>query len=138
MKFCDNCSMRTAFLGLLFLVAAAFAADADLASGYAGEWKSGSSGNGGTLHFALQKDGVDWKGTAGFALDGTEVPCTMRTIKIAGNKVELVYEFEVQGTVLRSTQKGEWKDNEFRGTYETATADGQGIDAGTWSAKKKT
>jgi hypothetical protein len=122
---------------MLFLLVAAFAADTGLVGGYAGEWKSGSSGNGGPIRFVLENTGGAWKSTASFSLDGTEVPCTMRTVKIADNKIELVYEFEVQGTVLRSTQKGEWKDGEFHGTYETATADGQGIDAGTWSAKRK-
>ena len=129
--------MRIVLMGMLLLLAAAFAADTNLAGGYAGEWKSGASGNGGPLRFVLENAGGDWNGSAAFALDGTDVPCTMRTMKIADNKIEQVYEFEVQGTVLRSTQKGEWKDGEFRGTYETATVDGQGVDAGTWSAKRK-
>ena len=39
---------------------------------------------------------------------------------------------------LAGGYSGEWKDMEFRGSYSTATADGQGIDQGTWSAKRKT
>jgi hypothetical protein len=129
--------MRFLLISVLLLAASSLAADRDLAGGYSGEWKSTASEYGGTLRFVLENDGGVWKGTASFTMEGTEVPCTMRTVKVQDGKIELVYEFETQGTLLRSTQKGEWKDLEFRGSYSTATADGQGIDQGTWSAKRK-
>jgi len=133
----DNCFMRTLLLGMVFLLAAAFAADSDLAGAYAGEWNSGSSGNGGAIRFALENSGGAWKGTVSFSLDGAEVPCTMRTVKLQDGKVELVYDFALQGISLRSAVKGEWKDKEFRGTYETTTSDGSAVDSGSWSAKRK-
>jgi hypothetical protein len=129
--------MRTFLLGLLLLLATAFAADRDLAGGYIGEWKSGSSGNGGAIRFTLEPAGDARKGTVSFSLDGAEVPCTIRTLKLQDGKIELVYDFEVQNTGLRSSLKGTGTASEFRGTYETATADGQGVDAGTWTAKRK-
>ena len=130
--------MRTVLFGMLLLLAAAFAADRDLAGGYTGEWQSKSSGNSGTIRFTLEPAGDAWKGTAGFALDGSEVACTVRTLKVQDGKIELSYDFVIQDLALRSTQKGEWKAGEFHGTYETTTADGsQAIDAGTWSAKRK-
>ena len=129
--------MRILWILVFLLAASSLAADRDLAGGYSGEWKSTASGNGGTVRFVLENEGGAWKGTAAFTLDGTEVPCTMRTVKVQDGKIELVYEFDAQGTLLRSTQKGEWKDVEFRGSYSTATADGQSIDQGTWSAKRK-
>ena len=131
-------AMRTLWIGTLLLAISSFAADRDLAGGYSGEWKSTATAYSGALRFVLENQGGTWKGTASFTLDGAEVPCTIRTVKIQDGKIELVYEFEAQGTVLRSTQTGEWKDMEFRGSYSTATADGQGIDQGTWSAKRKT
>jgi hypothetical protein len=124
-------------LGLLFLVVGAFAADTDLAGGYVGGWQSGSSGNGGAIRFVLERSGGAWKGSVAFTLEGAEVPCTMRTVKLQDGKVELVYDFDLQGFSLRSTVKGEWKDKEFRGSYETTMSDGSVVDAGTWSAKRK-
>jgi hypothetical protein len=129
--------MRTFLLGLVLLLATAFAADRDLAGGYTGEWKSGASGDGGAIRFTLEPAGDAWKGTVSFTMAGTEVPCTMRTVKLKDGKVELVYDFDVQNTGLRSTVTGNWNATEFRGTYETAVVDGQGADAGTWSAKRK-
>jgi hypothetical protein len=129
--------MRTFLFGLVLLLATAFAADRDLAGGYVGEWKSGSSGNGGAIRFALEPVGDSWKGTVTFALDGTEVPCTMRTVKVKDGKIELIYDFEVQNTSLRSDVTGTWNATEFRGTYETSVVDGQGVDSGSWSAKRK-
>jgi hypothetical protein len=129
--------MRTILFGMVLLFATAFAADRDLAGGYVGEWKSGASGNAGAIRFTVESAGDAWKGTAAFSLDGAEVPCTIRTLKLQDGKIELVYDFEIQNTGLRSTQKGTWSGSEFRGTYETATVDGQGVDSGTWSAKRK-
>ena len=129
--------MRTFLLGLVLLLATAFAADRDLAGGYIGEWKSGPSENRGAIRFTLEPAADAWKGTVSFSLDGAEVPCTIRTLKLQDGKIELVYDFEVQNTGVRSTVTGTWNASEFRGTYETATSDGQGVDSGTWTAKRK-
>ena len=134
---CDNCTMRTVLLGMLFLLVVAFAVDTDLAGGFAGEWKSASSGNGGAIRFTLENAGGAWKSTVAFGLDGAEVQCAMRSVKLQDGKVELVYDFEVQGIALRSTVKGDWNGTEFRGGYETTTPDGSGVDSGSWSAKRK-
>ncbi len=129
--------MRRVLFAVVLLMAAAFAADRDLAGGFAGEWKSGNSGNSGTIHFTLENSGGTWKSTFGFVLDGAEVPCTMRTVKVQEGKVELVYDSDVQSTVIRTTAKGEWTGAEFHGTYATATADAnEVVDSGTWTAKR--
>jgi hypothetical protein len=129
--------MRTFLLGLVLLLATAFAADRDLAGGYTGEWKSGASGDGGAIRFTLESAADVWKGTVSFTLAGAEVPCTIRTLKLQDGKFELIYDFELQNTGLRSSLKGTGTATEFRGTYETTTSDGQGVDSGTWSAKRK-
>jgi hypothetical protein len=129
--------MRTIMMAAMLLAAALWAADKDLEGGYAGEWKSGASGNGGAIRFTLEPAGSAWKGTVVFALDGTDVPCTMRSVKLQDGKVELVYDFDVQNYSLRSKVSGAWNGSEFRGAYETTSVDGsQSVDAGTWSAKR--
>ena len=127
--------MRTLLFGTVLLLVSAFAADRDLTGPFAGEWKSGSSGNGGAIHFTLREGGAS---DIGFTLDGAEVPCKTVTFKLQDGKILLAYDFEAQGYTLRSTLKGEWKDGAFSGTYDTGLGDGsQGVDAGSWTAKRK-
>jgi hypothetical protein len=131
--------MRQTIACLLLLIVGASAADKDLAGAYSGEWKSAASGNGGAIRFTLEAlPGSGWKSVLTFALDGADVPTTMREVKLRDGKLELSYDFEVQGVTARSNVKGEWNGTEFRGQYETSTADGsQSVDSGTWSAKPK-
>ena len=124
----------------LFFLAAGLAADRDLPGKYAGEWKSGGSGNGGAIRFTLESAaGGAWKSELSFALDGGEVKTTMREVKLQDGKIELAYDFDVQGTTLRSRIKGEWNGKEFRGQYQTTvTADAsQAVDSGTWNAVRE-
>lgn len=124
---------------LLVLIAAAFAADRDLAGRFAGEWKSASSENGGAFQFALNpQEDATWKCDLTFLLDSGEVKTVMREVKLQDGKLELAYDFDVQGTTVRSRVKGAWDGGAFRGTYETTVSDGsQQVDSGTWSAARK-
>jgi hypothetical protein len=82
--------------------------------------------------------GGDWKSTVGFTLDGTEVRCTPRTTKFQDGKLDLAYDFEIQGVSLRSKLKGEWTGTEMKGSYETDTTDGsQNVDSGSWTVTRK-
>src|SRR5882757_8353933 len=99
--------MRQIAICLMLAVFAGIAADRDLAGRYAGEWKSGASGNGGAIRFALEAAGGGaWKSDLTFALDGADVKTTMREVKVQDGKIELVYDFEVQGVTARSRVKG--------------------------------
>jgi len=130
--------MRKLSMIVLVLMAAALAADRDLAGRFAGEWTSGSSGNGGPIQFALEQAGAAWKCDLTFGLDNGEVKTTMREVKLQDAKLELVYDFEVQGAALRSRVKGEWDGMAFRGKYETTSSDGsQQIDSSSWTVSRK-
>ena len=120
---------------MMLLVLAGFCADRDLAGRYTGEWKSGSSGNGGALRMTLEAvpDGT-WKCEAGFTLDGAEIKTATHEIKLQDSKLDLSYDFEVQGARLRSRMTGAWDGSVFKGRYETSIIDGDAVDAGTWSA----
>jgi hypothetical protein len=120
------------------LLAAALAADRDLAGKFAGEWRSAGGGNGGDIRFTLEPsaDAV-WKCELSFGLMGESVKTTMRSAKLKDSKVDLTYDFDVAGTVLRSHVTGEWKDDAFRGEYQTTSVgDGAAVDSGTWSATR--
>ena len=124
---------------VLIVIAAASAADRDLAGRFAGEWKSATSENGGTIQFALDpQDGSAWKCDLTFSLSNGEVKTVMREVKLQNGKIELAYDFDVEGTTLRSRVKGEWDGDAFRGKYETTVSDGsQQVDSGAWSASRK-
>ena len=126
--------MRRIGLCLAILLAAAFAADPGLAGRYAGDWKSGASGSGGALQFALDGPRDEtWKCDLTFSLDGAEVRTTMREVKVQEKRIELTYDFDAGGAALRSHVSGEWDGAKFRGQYET-TMGGVQVDAGTWTA----
>jgi len=130
--------MRELVVCLLLAAFAGIAADRDLSGRYEGEWKS-ASGNGGAIRFTLDAGtGGVWKADLMFTLDGADVKTTMREVKLQDGKIELAYDFNVQGLTARSRVKGEWNGTAFRGQYETTLVDGgQTVDGGTWSAAKQ-
>src|SRR5579864_1954473 len=125
--------MRQLTVFLLVLLTAAIAADRDLAGKHAGEWKGASGG--GAIRFTLETgaDGV-WKCDLSFALGDADVKTTMREVKVKDSKVELTYDFDVQGITARSHVTGEWNGTSFSGTYQTTLPDGSTLDSGTWNA----
>jgi hypothetical protein len=126
------------YICLLLAVFAAFGAG-DFAGTYTGEWKSDGSGNGGAIRFTLTPaSGGPWKSDLTFGLDGGDVKTIMREVKVEDDKIELVYDFDVQGTTLRSHIKGQWNGTAFKGSYQTTTPTGSAaVDSGSWSAVRK-
>jgi hypothetical protein len=131
--------MTRLMTGLLVLIVAAFAADRDLAGRFAGEWKSDSSGSGGTIQFVLTpQEGAAWKSDLTFSLNNDEVKTVMREVKLQDGKIELTYDFEAQGATLRSHVKGDWDGKAFHGKYETTvTGSSDPVDNGSWTASRR-
>jgi hypothetical protein len=128
--------MRYFMVPLLLLVWIAQAADRDLAGRYAGEWKSNNSGASGSVRISLEPStGGTWKCEVTFTLEGEEVRTIMRSAKLEQSKLDVAYDFTVQGTSLRSHIIGTWNGKAFDGQYQTtAVESGAAIDDGTWSA----
>jgi hypothetical protein len=128
--------MRRFSIWLVLLVLAGYGADRDLAGRYAGEWKS-DSGNGGAIRMTLEAatDGT-WKCEASFTLDGADVKPTTHQIKLQDSKLDVSYDFDVQGANLRSHMTAEWNGSAFKGHYETTVIGGDAVDAGSWSASR--
>lgn len=128
--------MRALAFALLFLATlAVVAAAADEPSGiYNGEY-TGASGGGGKIHIEIQKaaDG-EWKCSVSFTIQEQDVSTKMKTVKVQGIKVELRYEFELQGYRLESVLNGELKGRVLEGKYQTTAADGTPVSEGTWKA----
>jgi hypothetical protein len=105
---------------------------ADLAGDYKGTWSGAASGD---FHIVLTHAGDDWKAEVSFSMGGDEVHTKIVSVKVDGNKLNLVYQYDLQGTQLQSAIVGELKDKKIEGTYKATTvADGSDVDEGTWSA----
>ena len=109
------------------------------AAGLAGTYKgtySGSSGASGDFVVSLtQADNGEWKSEVTFTLGGQDVKTKITSLKVDGAKVKIVYEFDLQGTVLESTVTGELNEGTLGGDYHTkVVADGSAVDEGSWKA----
>ncbi len=77
-----------------------------------------------------------WKCEASFFLDGAEIKTTTHQIKLQDSKLDVSYDFEIEGAALRSHMTAEWSGGTFSGRYETTLIGGDAVDAGTWTASR--
>ena len=114
--------------------AAAASAQPALAGKYAGEWK-GKEESSGALRINLKQDATGaWTADATFTFEGNEVPAKTKSLVIVDEKVELVFEWSVQGTTGQSKLTGELKDNKLAGKYDSNVA--EAASSGTWSVTR--
>jgi hypothetical protein len=114
--------------------AAKAAATATLQGKYAGEWK-GQEESTGALKLSFKQDAAGaWTAEAAFTFDGAEIPAKTKSVKIEGAKVELVFEWNVQGTSGRSSLKGELKGDTIEGKYDSNVA--EAASSGSWKVKR--
>ncbi|MBI5689853.1 MAG: hypothetical protein HZC55_07110 [Verrucomicrobia bacterium] len=111
--------------------AAAKQSVATIAAGeYAGTWKA-TNESGGALRLKLKNESsTGWSGEASFTFDGANIPAKVTSIKVDGAKLELVFEWEIQGTPGKSRLSGEWKEGRLKGKYDSTPAEAAG--EGTW------
>jgi len=129
--------MRRLIVLAVLAALAGVCADRDLAGSYVGEWKSGASGASGVYRMKLSQGAEGkWACDASFMLEGSEVKTTLHQILVKDSKIDVSYDFEIQGAGLRTRMTGEWNGNAFLGKYETSLAGGDGVDSGTWSAAR--
>lgn len=122
--------MRTSVLclaAMLCLVAA------DLAGTYKGSWSGGANGD---FRITLEPAGSgEWKADIVFTMGIDEVKTKVKSVKVDGSKLDVVYDFDLQGNALESTVTGQLTGKTLEGTYKTkAVADGSPVDEGTWKA----
>ncbi len=113
-------AMAVMAIGVMALPAAA---DDKLAAGsYKGTYTGG--GGSGDIHLTLKADGKGGlTAEVGFTIEGAEVAGAITTLKINGAKIQLVYDFDLQGAKLQSAIEGTLSGKTLGGTYKTS-ADG--------------
>ena len=121
--------MKTSLIAAALLFSALLAAQDTIPAGtYRGQW-NGANG-GGDIHITL-RDGAQPE--IGFTIGGQEVACKVLSFKADGAKFKLVYEFDLQGTLLQSATEATVKGKTIEGAYKTTAGD-QAVDGGTWKA----
>lgn len=111
--------------------AAAATAKPALAGKFTGEWK-GKEDSSGALRITFKQDDAGaWSAEAAFTFEGNEVPVKTKSLKVEGEKVEVVFEWQIQGTNGQSKLTGELKGNKLEGKYDSNVA--EAASSGTWS-----
>ena len=106
-----------------------------LAGNYAGKWTSTADTSGG-LNLTLKQDGPGpWIAEAMFTFDGTEVPTQVKSVQVDGARVQLVFDWVVDGTAGQSKLTGELKGDKLLGAYESSGA--AGASKGTWTVTRR-
>lgn len=109
-------------------------ATAIAAGDYTGTWKA-TNESGGALRLKLKNEAASgWAGEASFTFDGTNIPAKVTSIKVDGSKLELVFEWEIQGTPGKSRLFGEWQEGRLKGKYDSTPAEAAG--EGTWEVAR--
>lgn len=100
---------------------------------YAGKWQ-GASGASGEFRLTLtQAEEGKWTAEVSFAFGGQDVKCKVKSVRVEGEQVGVVYSFDLQGFELESTIEGKAAGNRLEGSYKTrALADGSTVDEGAW------
>jgi hypothetical protein len=122
-------------LVLLVLAMTSFAQDKLTPGVYKGTW-SGPSG-GGDFIVTVKNDGKGGlTADLSFTVGGEAAVGKVASSKVDGAKVEIVYDFDVQGTKLQTSTQGTLSGKTLSGTYKS-TAEGQTIDEGTWKTSSQ-
>src|SRR5579884_2545859 len=122
--------MRTAVAALAIAGFVLTASAADLSGTYKGTWSGGQANGDITMTFRATAEGPA-KADVSFTISGQDVKCNVKSVKMDGSKLEIVYEFDLGDIKLQSTATGEVKDKVLEGTYKTKSlADGSAVDEG--------
>ncbi len=119
----------------LFTIAILSFLTAQVPGAYTGTWSSAANGGGGKLMLTFDAEALS---SASFSLQGQDVKTKPISIKKDGDSVEFVFEYTLDGNVLRSKMQGTASPLGVKGKYKSTTADGTTpVDEGTWEVTLK-
>jgi len=125
------------YIPCIALAITLFAAEKDLAGVYTGKW-SGSSGAAGDVRIALTLSDGRLKPNVMFTMGSTQVKTKVTRVAVDGMKLEMKYEFDLNGVRLESTIRGTLSGEVLEGRYSTKSlADGSAADEGEWKATRQ-
>src|SRR3982751_1933931 len=117
--------MRT--IALLLLATLSLAAAEERR--FTGNWSSDNSGTSGSIKMNLKATPED--SDVSFTLSGYDVKTKVKTLKMDNGRLEMTYEFDIQGNKLLSTVTAGIDADKLDGKYSTkALADGSAVDSG--------
>ena len=118
----------------MILVAGLAAAEDKVGAGtYKGTWAGGGSGD---FQLTLASDGKGgFTAQVMFTMGEEKVPCKTTSLKVEGDSLKVVYQFDLAGNKLQSAVEGKLKGKTIEGTYRTTMPGGDdAVDQGTWKA----
>ena len=96
---------------------------------FTGNWSSDNSGTSGSIKMSLKSTPEDSE--VSFTLSGYDVKTKVKTLKMEDGRLEMSYEFDLQGNKLLSTITASIDADKLDGKYSTkALADGSAVDSG--------
>jgi hypothetical protein len=110
------------------------AAKPSIAGHYSGKWQS-TADAAGDVRITLKQDGATWVAEVTFTFEGAEIPTKMKTVEVDGAKIQLVYDWAIQGTTGQSKLSGELTGDTLHGKFEGKSS--EGTTTGTWTVKRK-
>jgi len=121
---------------LLFSTAALFTCLlAQAPGGYSGSWTSNATGGAGKLTLSFTNEALS---SATFSFQDQDVITKPISFKKDIDQVEFVFEYTLDGNVLRSRMQGTTSPAAIKGKYKSTTADGvTPVDEGTWEVTLK-
>ena len=106
-----------------------------LAGDYAGTWKGGGRARGDLMLRLARPATGDWSAEMELTFEGAKIPAKIKSIRVEGNRVDLEFSLEIQGTALVTRMTGELSGTTLEGKYESDVAEGAA--AGTWTVTRR-
>ena len=125
------------YIPCIALAMTLFAAEKDLAGVYTGKW-SGASGAAGDFRIELTLSDGKLAPDVMFTMGSTEVKTKVTHVAVDGLKLEMKYEFDLNGVRLESIIRRTLSGEVLEGRYSTkSVVDGSAADEGEWKATRQ-
>jgi len=108
----------------------------NFAGDYAGEWRGQDETTGSLRVRIIPGPDSTWTWSVGFTFEAVDIPTMVNSVLVDGNKIAVVFTYEIDGTEASTKFVGEMTGNQLGGSYDSNT--GGGGAAGTWKVTRLT